>query len=51
MGYIADRIRYYKSTDNNFIDEGESALIKAILPPFNTDMPNYTIKQPQKAFL
>ena len=44
-------IRYYKSTDNDFIDEGESALIKAILPPFNTDMPNYTIKQPENAFL
>lgn len=43
-------IRYFKSTDNDFIDEGESALIKAILPPFNTDIPNYTIKQPQKAF-
>lgn len=43
-------IRYYKSSDNEFIDEGESALIKAILPPFNSQLTEYKIKEPQKAF-
>ena len=43
-------IRYFKSSDTVFIEEGESALIKAILPPFNTDRTDYKIKEPQKAF-
>ena len=43
-------IRYYKSKDNEFIKQTESALIKAILPPFNTDLTEYKIKSPKKAF-
>lgn len=43
-------IRYYKSRDNEFIKQSESALIHAILPPFNTDLTEYKIKKPQKAF-
>lgn len=43
-------IRYYKSQDNEFIKQSESALIHAILPPFNTDLTEYKIKEPQNAF-
>lgn len=43
-------IRYYKSQDNEFIKQCESALIHAILPPFNTDLTEYKIKEPRKAF-
>lgn len=44
-------VKYYPSDDNNFIINGESALIKSILPPFNDDMPESIIlKEPQKAF-
>ncbi len=43
-------IRYYKSQDNEFIKQSESALIHAILPPFNTDLTEYKIKKPRKAF-
>lgn len=43
-------IRYYKSTDNEFIKQSESALIQAILPPFNTELTKYKIKKPRKAF-
>ena len=43
-------IRYFKSSDKDFIEEGESALIKAILPPFNSQLTEYKIKEPQKAF-
>lgn len=43
-------IRYYKSKDNEFIKQTESALIQAILPPFNTDLTEYKIKSPKKAF-
>lgn len=43
-------IRYYKSKDNSIIDKGESALINAILPPFNTKLTDYKFKEPQKAF-
>jgi hypothetical protein len=43
-------IRYFKLQDNELIKQGESALIKAILPPFNTEITNYKIKEPSKAF-
>lgn len=43
-------VRYFKSQDNEFIKQSESALIQAILPPFNTDLTEYKIKEPQKAF-
>ena len=43
-------IRYYKSRDNEFIKQSESALIQAILPPFNTDLTEYKVKEPVKAF-
>lgn len=43
-------IRYYKSKDNEFIKQIESALIQAILPPFNTELTKYKIKKPRKAF-
>ena len=43
-------IRYYQSKDNEFIKQCESALIHAILPPFNTDLTEYKIKEPIKAF-
>jgi hypothetical protein len=43
-------IRYYKSTDNEFIKQSESALIQAILPPFNTELTKYKIKKSRKAF-
>ncbi len=43
-------IRYFKSQDNEFIKQSESALIQAILPPFNTELTQYQIKAPQKAF-
>ena len=43
-------IRYYKSQDNEFIKQCESALIHAILPPFNTDLTEYKIKEPKSAF-
>lgn len=44
-------VRYFLSDDNNLIINGESALIKSILPPFNDDMPKSIIlKEPKKAF-
>jgi len=43
-------IRYYKSKDNEFIKQCESALIQAILPPFNSDLTEYKVKSPKKAF-
>lgn len=44
-------VRYYLSDDNSQIVNGESALIKSILPPFNDDMPDTVVlKEPQKAF-
>lgn len=43
-------IRYYKSQDNEFIKQSESALIHALLPPFNTELTEYKIKDPIKAF-
>lgn len=44
-------VRYFQSDDNTFIVNGESALIKSILPPFNDDIPeSIVLKEPQKAF-
>lgn len=43
-------VRYYKSQDNEFIKQSESALLHAILPPFNTELTEYKIKKPVKAF-
>ena len=39
-------IRYYQSQDNEFIKQCESALIHAILPPFNTDLHCCPVKVP-----
>ena len=47
FGFI---LNLFKSTDKDFSEEGESALIKAILPPFNSQLTEYKIKEPQKAF-
>lgn len=44
-------IRFCSTTDNDLITAGESTLINAILPPFNSDLPDSIIyKEPQKAF-
>ena len=44
-------IRFCSTTDNDLITAGESVLINAILPPFNSDLPEkICFKEPQKAF-
>lgn len=43
-------ICYYKSKDNEFIKQSESALIQAILPPFNTELTKYKVIKSKKAF-
>lgn len=44
-------IKFCTSTDNDLITAGESTLINAILPPFNSDLPEkICFKKPQKAF-
>lgn len=43
-------IRYYKSIENDFINKNESALIHAILPPFNSELTEYKFQEPVKAF-
>lgn len=44
-------IRFCATTDNGLIEAGESALIRAILPPFNSTLPDrIEYKRPQKAF-
>lgn len=44
-------IRFCFTTDNTLIEAGEATLIRAILPPFNSDLPdNIKYKKPQKAF-
>lgn len=44
-------IRYFHTSNNDLIDIGEKALIRAILPPFNSDIPDSIIfKTPKKAF-
>lgn len=44
-------IRYCSTRDNTLIKTGESTLIRAILPPFNSELPDkITYKEPHKAF-
>lgn len=44
-------IKYFHTSDNSLIETGEKVLIRAILPPFNSDIPDRIIfKTPQKAF-
>lgn len=43
--------RYYPDTDNNAINRNEVCLIRAIVPPFNTTIPNKLQEEPEiKAF-
>jgi hypothetical protein len=43
--------RYYPETDNSAIIQNEAQLIRAILPPFNDEIPNkIDFKQPENAF-
>ena len=43
--------RYYPDTDNEIINKNEICLIRAIVPPFNTTIPNKIQKEPEiKAF-
>lgn len=45
-------IRYCSTKDNTLIKAGESTLIRAILPPFNSELPDKIIyKEPVNAFL
>ena len=44
-------IKFCYTTDNDLIEAGEATLIRAILPPFNSELPDSIIyKEPQKAF-
>ena len=44
-------IRYFHTSDNDLIETGEKALIRSILPPFNSEIPDrIKFKTPQKAF-
>lgn len=43
-------IKYYKSNDNDFIKKFENKLINGILPPFNDEIPQLIISEPQPAF-
>lgn len=44
-------IKFCYTTDNALIEAGESTLIRAILPPFNSDLLDKIIfKEPKKAF-
>ncbi len=44
-------IRFCSTTDNKLTEAGEATLINAILPPFNSDLPDkIEYKEPQKAF-
>lgn len=44
-------IKYFHTSDNYLIETGEKVLIRAILPPFNSEIPDSIIyKEPQKAF-
>lgn len=43
--------RYYPETDNNKIDKDEAILIRAIRPPFNSEIPDrIEVKPTVKAF-
>ena len=39
--------RYYPDTDNETINKNEVLLIRAIVPPFNTIIPNNIQEQPE----
>lgn len=44
--------RYFPSNDNSLIDQSENSLIRAILPPFNDEIPDkLEFKEPKSAFL
>ena len=44
-------IRYFSTKDTTLIEEGERTLIRAVLPPFNDDIPDkIEYKAPQNAF-
>ncbi len=44
-------VKYFPTKDNDLVLQGESLLIRAILPPFNDDIPDkMEFKEPQKAF-
>lgn len=44
-------IKYYHTTDNDLIETEEKLLIRAILPPFNSEIPDkISFKKPRKAF-
>lgn len=44
-------IRYCSTKNNTLIKAGEATLISAILPPFNSELPDsITYKEPKKAF-
>jgi hypothetical protein len=43
-------LRYYASNDNLHIKRLEAKLINGILPPFNDEIPNLIIHEPQPAF-
>lgn len=45
-------IRYCSTKDNDLIEKGEATLIYAVLPPFNSDLPDKKVvfKEPTSAF-
>ena len=45
-------IRYCPTQNNDLIEKGEATLIYAVLPPFNSDLPDKKVvfKEPQNAF-
>lgn len=44
-------IKYFHTQNNKLIERGEKELIRAILPPFNDEIPDsIDFKKPQKAF-
>ena len=44
-------IKYFHTSDNALIDVGEKVLIRSILPPFNSEIPDrIKFKTPKKAF-
>lgn len=43
-------LRYYRSTDNGYIKRIEEKFINGILPPFNDEIPEIKINEPEPAF-
>jgi hypothetical protein len=43
-------LRYYRSIENDFIKRVEEKFINGILPPFNDEIPEITINEPEPAF-